>query len=160
MRKRGIQLRSALDHGVKDLDVAGPAELPELGEGSLSVEKRVRFHPDEDGAVGGLHLSALLAFGKLAFECRDEGGEVQIQLGGAPGGEGQPEASFRIFGDEVGGVDVAGESSSRRLQGAETRSSLEQREVRQVVRGEVFAGQVGVNQAESPEAAGRGTETV
>ena len=154
-----VHLRAALDHRVEDLDVAAPAELPELGERGLPVEERVRFHADEDGAVDGLHLPGFLTSGELAFEGRDEGGEVEIQLGGALGVEGQPEAPFRVFRDEVGGVGIAGESVFTRVQGAD-QIEAQKREVRQIVGGELLAGQMGVDQAEPPESAGGGTEAV
>ena len=154
-----VHFRPTLNHRVKDLDDAGPAELPQRCERSLPVEERVCFHPDEDSAVDGLHLPGLLPSGELAFEGCDEGGEVEIQLGGALWREGQPEASFRVFGDQVGGVGLAGKSVVARLQGADEIES-QQGEVRQVVRGEVFAGQVRMDQTEPLETAGGGTEAV
>ena len=78
---------------------------------------------------------------------------------GRLGGEGQPEASFRVFGDQVGGVGITGQAVVARLQGADE-IEAQQREVRQVVRGEVFAGQVRVDQTKPPETAGGGTEAV
>jgi hypothetical protein len=100
-----------------------------------------------------------LPSGELAFEGCDEGGEVEIQLGGALWREGQPEASFRVFGDQVGGVGLAGKSVVARLQGADEIES-QQGEVRQVVRGEVFAGQVRMDQTEPLETAGGGTKAL
>ena len=154
-----VHFRPTLDHGVEDLDVAGPAELTEFGERSLPVEERVCFHSDENGAVDGLHLPGLLPSCKLAFESRDEGGEVEIQLGGVPWGEGHPEASFGVFGDEVSGLGITGKTIVSCLQGAD-QIEAQQGEVRQIVRGEVFAGQVCVDQTESSESAGGGTEAV
>ncbi len=80
-------------------------------------------------------------------------------LGGAPGVEGQPEAPLRVFRNEMGGVRIAGQPVVARLQGA-YQIEAQKREVRQIVGGELLAGQMGVDQAEPPESAGGGTKAV
>jgi len=59
----------------------------------------------------------------------------------------------------VGGVGIAGKSVVARLQGAD-QIEPEQGEVRQIVRGEDFTGQVRVDQTEPPETARGGTKAV
>ena len=159
MRKRGSTSGRRWIDRVEDLDAGGAAEFPELGERSLAVEKGLRLHPDEDGAVDGLHLARLLPLGELAFEGGDEGGEVEIHLRGALGGENQPVAPFRVFGDQMGGMGEAREAVLAGLHGADEIEAQE-RQVREVVRGELLAGQMGVDQAEPLETARGGTEAV
>ena len=100
----GVHLGAALDDSVEDLDRGGAAELLELGERRLAVEKGVRLHPDEDGAVDGLDLARLLPSGKLALEGGDEGGEVDLHLRGTLRVERLPEAPLGVFRDQVGGM--------------------------------------------------------
>ncbi len=59
----------------------------------------------------------------------------------------------------MGGVGIAGQSVFTRVQSAD-QIEAQQREVRQIVGGELLAGQMGVDQAEPPESAGGGAEAV
>jgi hypothetical protein len=59
----------------------------------------------------------------------------------------------------MGGVGKAGKAVPACVDGAD-KIEAQQRQVREVVRGELFAAQMGVDQAEPPETAGGGAEAV
>ncbi len=93
------------------------------------------------------------------FEGGDEGGEVEIHLGGTLRGERLPVAPFGVFRDEVGDMGEARKAVLSGIDGADEVEAQE-RQVREVVGRELLAGQMGMDQAQPLEAERRRTEAV
>jgi hypothetical protein len=105
-----IDLRTVLNLRVEYRNAAGFGQLPELFERGFGAREGIFFHPHQDGFFRGVNFASFLLFGKLIFECGDEGQKVEINPVRLLWLVDQPVIALRIFGNQMRPEQFAGRS--------------------------------------------------